>query len=68
MNLQKVKGYNKLSKDQQQLFEKVYVKHMAVIEKKENWIPTAVKWDKSYLKVTFKNGEWLHYTHNEDWY
>lgn len=68
MELQKVKGYDKLSKGQQDLFVRVNAKHIATVENKSSWTPTNVKWDKTYLKVTFKNGEWLHYTPGGEWY
>lgn len=62
MKLNNISGYDILSEKHQKLFEDVYAKHMSVIEDKSRWIPVSVKWIKSYLKVTFTNGDWLHYT------
>ncbi len=68
MGLEKIKGYLKLEKWQQDLFESVYKSHMACVGNKDNWIVKSISWEKTYLKVSFKNGEWLHYTKSGTWY
>lgn len=68
MSLKDVRGYQRLKKWQQEILEKVYKKHMNVVENKENWQIKSVMWDKTYLKVRFMNGEWLHYTVDGYWY
>lgn len=68
MDLSKVKGYKKLLKWQQELLERVYKKHLASIESKVQWEIKSVIWDRTYLKVIFINGEWLHYTTDGYWY
>ena len=68
MVLEEIKGFNSLTKEQQALFIRVHGKHMATLEDKEGWQPVRVKWEKTCLKVTFKNGEWLHYTRSGEWY
>lgn len=70
--LEHVKGYKKLTEGQQKLFEAVFKRHNAGIgmEFKKEYMPVSVKWDNrgKFLKVVFKNGDWLHYTQNHDWY
>ncbi len=63
-----IKGYKSLEKWQQELLKETYSNHMEYIENKEQWEIESVKWDNSYLKVTFKNGTWLHYTKSGHWY
>ena len=71
-----VEGFNKLTPEQQSLFIDTYKKHNSLVgsEYKEEWQPVKVAWVKespsrySYLKVEFKNGDWLHYTQKGDWY
>ena len=72
----KVKGFNKLTAEQQELFKSTYRVHNSVhgLDYKDEWIPISVKWivenptKYSYLKVVFQNGEWLYYTQNRTWY
>lgn len=68
MGLEKIKGFRNLTKEQQKLFVSTYTEHLASIENKESWQAVSVTWEGSYLKVTFKNGEWLHYTKSGEWY
>ena len=68
ISLKDVRGYQRLKKWQQEILEKVYKKHMNTVKNKENWEIKSVVWDKTYLKVRFMNGEWLHYTVDGYWY
>lgn len=68
MNLEKVSGYRKLSVSKQELFKQVYEKHMECVGDRASWQVKSVAWVDTYLKVTFKNGEWLHYTRSGTWY
>ena len=52
----------KLTKEQQELFVSTYAEHLASVENKERWEAVSVTWEGNYLRVTFRNGEWLHYT------
>lgn len=69
MTLEKVRGFLNLKKEHQQLFIRVHADHLRAVENKAAFQPTSVKWNKEgYLKVTFANGEWLHYTPLGRWY
>lgn len=76
IDVNKVKGFNKLTPEQQGLFIRTYKFHNSIVgnDYKEGWVPVKVKWIEknpsrcSYLKVDFKNGEWLHYTQKGEWY
>jgi len=76
INFNDVKGFDKLTPVQQSLFIDTYKKHNSLVgsEYKEEWQPVKVAWVEespsrySYLKVEFKNGDWLHYTQKGDWY
>lgn len=71
-----VKGFDKLTKEQQALFIDTYKRHNSIVgnEYKEEWQPVKVAWVEekpskySYLRVEFKNGNWLHYTQKREWY
>ncbi len=65
----KVKGFSKLSDHGKEVFKRVYKRHNAVhgYEQKKNWIPVKVAPRSNWLKVTFANGEWLHYYPNNTW-
>lgn len=72
-----VEGFCKLSPMQQKLFIETYKIHNSIVgtDYKEGWRPIKVRWVEnkennkySYLRVDFKNGDWLHYTQNKDWY
>lgn len=66
----KVKGFNKLTAEQQKLFIETYKLHNSIQgnDYKEDYIPVSVKSEKDYIKVVFQNGEWLHYLKNRTWY
>lgn len=68
MLLGKIKGFKKLTKEHQELFASTYKEHLASVENKESWQAVSVTWEGSYLRVTFRNGEWLHYTKLGEWY
>ncbi len=76
INFNDVKGFDKLTPVQQSLFIDTYKRHNSIVgnEYKEEWQPVKVAWVKEkpdrygYLKVDFKNGQWLHYTQKGDWY
>lgn len=77
IDFNKVKGFDKLTQGQQELFIGIYKRHNSCQgnDYKKDWTPVSVKWvrDKenskySYLKVIFKNGDWLHYTQRGEWY
>lgn len=65
-----VEGYNKLSDDAKEVFERVYKAHNSIQgnDYKEKYIPVKVEDHEDYLKVNFEDGEWLHYTANGEWY
>jgi hypothetical protein len=64
-----IKGYSKLGSNAQKFFESIYKKHISILgrQEKSKWIPISVKIEKTGLKVTFSNGEWLHYYANGTW-
>jgi hypothetical protein len=70
-----VEGFDQLTQEQQELFKSTYKEHNSIAgtEYKKGWIPIKVQWVEekpikySYLKVDFKNGDWLHYT-KKGWY
>lgn len=64
------KGFNKLTKEQQELLIKTNARHKAGVgtDYKDGWTPVSVKAIGENLKVVFKNGEWLHYTPSGEWY
>lgn len=76
INFSNVKGFDNLSKEQQNLFIETYKIHNSIVgsDYKEGWAPIKVAWVKekpskySYLKVDFKNGQWLHYTQKKEWH
>ncbi len=71
-----VEGFDKLTQEQQKLFIKTYKLHNSIVgyDYKEGWIPVKVAWIEenpsvySYLRVEFRNGDWLHYTRKGEWY
>jgi hypothetical protein len=76
INFNNVKGFNKLTPEQQKLFIETYKRHNSIVgtEYKAEWQPVKVAWVEekpskySYLRVEFKNGNWLHYTQKGEWY
>ena len=69
INFEEIKGYKKLSENAKKLFENTYKKHNAMLgmESKKRWIPKKVQENSKFLRVDFKNGEWLHYYANGTW-
>lgn len=65
-----VKGLNKLTPEQKESFFSTHKRHVSGVgnEYKEGWTPISVKPLGKNLKVVFKNGEWLHYTPDGNWY
>lgn len=65
-----IKGLDKLTTQQQELFLKIYTKHSTILsdEAKEEYTPISVKLEDGYFKTTFKNKQWLHYKFNGSWY
>ena len=68
--MENVKGFDKLTKEQKQLLIRTNERHKAVAgnDYKDGWTPVSVKPLGRDLKVTFKNGKWLHYTPDGRWY
>lgn len=68
--MKEIKGFKSLTADQQALLIHTNTKHKAGVgmDYKDGWTPTSVKPLGKNLKVTFKNGEWLHYTPDGSWY
>ncbi|MCF6464167.1 hypothetical protein [Clostridium sp. Cult1] len=68
--MENVNGFKKLTVAQQQLLIMTNAKHKAGVgtDYKEDWTPVSVKPLGRNLKVTFKNGEWLHYAPDGTWY
>lgn len=67
--------YEKLTPEQRFLFTKTYTKHLASMgtTKRSNYTEKHIKnviWDEeeNCLKVYFNNGDWWHYSTNEEWY
>lgn len=67
--MEKIKGFSKLTKEQQSLLITVNARHKAGVgtDYKDGWTPIGVKPLGNNLKVTFKNGDWLHYYANGTW-
>ena len=68
--IKNVKGFSKLTPEQQQLLIRTNERHKSGVgsDYKDGWTPVSVKPLGKNLKVTFKNGQWLHYTPRGDWY
>jgi hypothetical protein len=60
-----IKGYSKLSEPAKNIFDRVYSNHHTSFP---NWIAVKVKETRTYIRVEFTNGEWLHYLPNGTWY
>ena len=65
----KVKGFNNLSDEAKELFIMTYKLHNTIqgIDYKEDYKPVEVIQEGVLLRVTFKNGVWLHYYPNGTW-
>ena len=70
IDFNEVKGYSRLSEEAKELFEYTYKRHNSIqgTDYKTDWLPIEVKECKDHLRVIFKNGQWLHYTSNKDWF
>lgn len=70
MDLNNIKGFNKLTEQAKAVFIRVYANHRSAVgnEYKDGWTAIAVKERRKGVEVIFKNGEWLHYTPNGTWY
>lgn len=70
IDFNEVKGYSKLSEGAKVLFRNIYKFHNTVVgtEYKKEWEPVEVEECEGYLRVVFRNGEWLHYLPNGTWY
>lgn len=72
IDCKKVKGYEKLSSEQQKLFVETYKIHNSIQgqDYKKEWIPVSISVDaeNNHLRVMFKNGEWLYYLPDRTWY
>lgn len=68
--MENVKGFNNLSKDQQELLIAVNQRHKAGVgtDYKDGFTPVEVVPAGRNLKVIFKNGERLFYTPAGSWY
>lgn len=69
-----MKGYNKLTEGQKQLFEETHQAHLSIMDsemrKKHTREQVAeVKWDneEKCLKVYFSHGECYHYLPTQEW-
>jgi DNA-binding PadR family transcriptional regulator len=67
-NYEDINGYYQLSDAGKELFKRVHKQHMDNIEDKTDWIVASVQEHRKYIKVTFRNGEWLHYGVDGTWY
>lgn len=65
-----IKGFERLTPEQQQLLISVNARHKAGVgnDCKDGWTPVKVKPISGFLKVNFKNGDWLYYTQSGDWF
>ena len=69
LDYSKIKGYEKLSPMAKDIFKRTYELHNSCVgtDYKVGWSPISVEECSSYLKVYFKNGDWLHYYSNSTW-
>jgi len=70
MNYENIKGFNKLTLEQQQNFIATHKRHLAAVgnDYKLGYTPMGIKPAGKSLMVKFQNGEWLHYTASGEWY
>ena len=68
--MKNVRGFSRLTQEQQELLIRTNKRHkdVAGTDYKEGWTPINVKPIGRNLKVVFKNGEWLNYTPDGNWY
>jgi len=63
-------GFDNLTEREKELFKQIYYKHQAALgsQEKSKYTPTKVILKANHFKVSFINGEWLHYTFRKEWY
>lgn len=66
MNLNNIKGFDKLSEPAKAAFIRVYAKHKNAVE--SDLIATKVIEHKKYIEVHFADGSWLHYCPDGSWF
>lgn len=69
--MKEIKGFTKLTNHQKNFFNSTLKKHQSILgdSLKERYTPVMVKaLTPNSVKVTFKNGDWLHYTSNHEWF
>lgn len=67
MNVNNIKGFNKLSELAKSVFIRVYAKHRNGVEDREDWTAIRVKERKDHVEVHFKNKVYLKYYPNGSW-
>jgi hypothetical protein len=70
---EEVRGFDRLSREDQRLFQEYLKNFYAAWEFPEQWIPVKVvrKYDRgngSYLRVDFTGSRWLHVKNAATWY
>lgn len=70
IDYKKIRGFKKLTQEQQRLFIETYERHNAIIPTncKEDFVPVAVKPIRGELRVTFRNREKLRFAYDGMWY
>ena len=70
IDYKKVEGYKDLTNAAKETFIRTYEIHNASlgIDLKSEYIPIKVMGQQDDLAIHFKNGAWLHYTTNNEWY
>lgn len=65
-----VKGFENLTKGQQDLLVAINTRHKAGVgtDYKDGYTPVKVVPDYGRLRVWFKNGNWLYYAKDGSWY
>jgi len=69
VDVTKVEGYSELSAAAKDLFRRTVARHQAAVgrEYKAKWWPVKVQERRDHLRVTFRNGDWLHYWRDGTW-
>ncbi|WP_156876084.1 hypothetical protein [Clostridium kluyveri] len=63
-----VKGFSKLNDADKELFKRFCKRFYDAWEYPKEHAPVKIQRVKDYLKVTLKDGMWLHITKNCEWY
>lgn len=68
-DIEKAKGYSKLTDSAKKFFKMMYNRHMKACaeELKTKWVPVKVTEHKGHLKVYMKSGDWFHYYVDGTW-